>query len=64
MLTRDGVIIKLKRRCHGTQQVAVAKAFNVSPAYLSDVMVGRRDPGPKILAGLGLERVVRYRPIK
>ena len=33
---------------------------DVSPAYLSDVLNGRRDPGPSIYQRLGLVRVVRY----
>ena len=39
-----------------------AKEHDVSPAYVSDVLAGRRDPGKKILDALGLERVVTYRP--
>ena len=34
---------------------------DVSPAYLSDVLKGRREPGEKILAALGLERITYYR---
>ena len=35
-----------------------AKNLHVSPAYLSDVYRGRRDPGPALLEPLGLERKV------
>lgn len=41
-----------------------AKAIGVSPAYISDVWLGRRDPGAKLLDAMGLERVVEYRPKK
>lgn len=34
----------------------------VSTAYLSDVLNGRREPGKKILDVLGLEAVTFYRP--
>lgn len=34
---------------------------DVSNAYLSDVLKGRREPGEKILAALGLERITYYR---
>lgn len=34
----------------------------VSTAYLSDVLNGRREPGKKILDVLGLESVTHYRP--
>lgn len=32
----------------------------ISPAYLSDVLNARREPGPSICSPLGLVRVVRY----
>lgn len=46
----------------GGQQKDLAKALGVSPSYLSDVMNGRREPGPMILSRLGLRRQVVYRP--
>lgn len=36
----------------------------ISAGYLSDVTLGRRAPGPKILTALGLRRVVRYEPME
>lgn len=33
----------------------------ISTAYLSDVLKGRRDPGKKILDVLGMEAVILYR---
>ncbi len=36
--------------------------MGVSPSYLSDVLAGRREPGPKILAALGLSRRPAYGP--
>lgn len=50
----------LKQRV-GNSQVAWAKAHGVSPAYVSDVLAGRREPGKLVLDALGLERVVTYR---
>jgi hypothetical protein len=49
----------LKARCGSWK--AVAECLGVSPAYLCDVLHGRREPGAGILAPLGLERVVFYR---
>lgn len=46
----------------GGSQLRWCKLNDVSPAYLSDVMNGRREPGPKILDALGLEPVTFYRP--
>ena len=39
-----------------------ARAWKMSAAYLSDVLNGKREPGPKILKVMGLEKrvVVRY----
>lgn len=42
-------------------QAAWCKANGVSPAYLCDVMNGRREPGDKILRALGWKRVITYR---
>lgn len=44
---------------------AAAKRWKISPAYLSDVLNGRRNPGPAILKPLGYVRVVevKYQPI-
>ena len=43
----------------GTQS-AVAQWLGVSRAHVSDMLAGKRTPGPRILAKLGLEKVVRY----
>lgn len=37
-----------------------ALAHGISPAYVTDVLMLRREPGPLILHALGLERVVTY----
>lgn len=44
---------------HGSQDKA-AKRLRLSPAYLSDVLNGRREPGDKMLSALKLKRVVQY----
>jgi transcriptional regulator with XRE-family HTH domain len=41
-------------------QRAVANELRVSVQYLNDVLRGRRDPGDKLLKGLGLQRQVDY----
>lgn len=46
----------------GGNQLSWCKQNGISPAYLSDVLSGRRDPGPKILDALGLEPVTLYQP--
>ena len=37
----------------------LARRWCVSPAYVSDVVLGRRTPGPAILKPLGLQRPIR-----
>lgn len=41
----------------GDNQAAWAREHKLSPAYVSDVLNGRRDPGNKILKPLGLCRM-------
>ena len=47
---------------------AWAREIGASAAYVSDVMLGKRDPGPKILAALKIEKLPAdqhfYRHIK
>jgi hypothetical protein len=44
----------------GTAQDAAA-LWGISPAYLGDVRLKKRAPGPKLLRSLGIEQEVRYR---
>jgi hypothetical protein len=41
-------------------QAAWARRTGVSTALVNDVLRGNRGPGPAILRGLGLRKVVRY----
>lgn len=68
-MTADDVRGILKAACEGAgSNRAWAKANDVSPAYVSDVLLGRREPGPAILEPLGLEAVeerhVTYRRVR
>lgn len=58
------VALLVKECAAAGSQAAWAKARGVTPAYVSDVVNGRRDPGPSILMALGCERVVTYRRCK
>jgi hypothetical protein len=63
-MTLNDVLKLLADRCDAREsQAAWAKANNLSPSYVSDVLNRRRDPGDSILLALGVERVVGYRPI-
>ncbi len=60
-LSKADLVELLRQRAKraGSQQ-ALAEALGVTPAYLSDVLGGRREPGPKILEVLRLRRQVVY----
>lgn len=54
---KDALSIRVKA-C-GSQRT-LAREIGVSEPYLSDVLNGRREPGAKLLEGLGYRRVVVY----
>ncbi len=37
-----------------------ATKFKLSPAYVCDVLKGRRAPGPALCTALGIRRIIRY----
>ena len=47
----------------GTQK-EVANSLGISAQHLCDILLGKRELGPKVLKGLGIERVVTYRVIR
>ena len=64
--SRDDVLRMLNEliSAYGNQH-ELARAINVTPGYISNVVTGRCPPGPAILAVLGLEAVptVVYREV-
>lgn len=59
------VILKARLAAAGDNaQRDVARALGVSPSYLSEVLSEKMPPGPKLLAGLGLVKVVSYEPVE
>jgi DNA-binding transcriptional regulator YdaS (Cro superfamily) len=64
-MSEDDVIrlIRTRVKAAGSQR-ALTREWGISPAHMSDVLSGRRGPGPKILDRLNLRRVVRvdYQP--
>jgi DNA-binding transcriptional regulator YdaS (Cro superfamily) len=62
LFTASDVRRLLRRACiDAGKQEAVAALCGVSGAYISQVMLGKKPPGPSIARGLGLERVVAWR---
>jgi hypothetical protein len=64
-MTADDVRTMLREACRkaGTS-AAWADKHNVSQAYVSDTLNGRRGPGPAILRALGLTSEIRYQKNK
>jgi DNA-binding transcriptional regulator YdaS (Cro superfamily) len=62
MLTELQVIERLRMACASIGgQKAFARAHGFTPAYVHDVLHGRRPPADRILEALGLERIIIYR---
>lgn len=59
-MTRKELIQALRDRASESSQAALAKWLGISQPYLSDVLNGRRAPGPKILRKMGLKRTEQY----
>ena len=55
-LTREQVNQLIRREIGQNSLRSLAKKWEVSAPYISDVLLGRREAGPKILSRLGLKR--------
>ena len=53
--TKEEVLRRLAEKQGSRTQTALAEEIGISRPYLSDVLNGRRDPGPAILSFVGLE---------
>lgn len=60
-MTRDELttLIRAAVKDAGSQR-ALARKWDVSPSYVTDLLRGLRDPGPTILDAMGLERIIMY----
>ena len=62
MLTEQDVIERLRAAAAAAgSQRQFAKAHGFTPAYVHDVLHGKRAPAQRILDALGIERVTYYR---
>jgi DNA-binding transcriptional regulator YdaS (Cro superfamily) len=63
-MTNDQVIALLRKRIEQAgSQKAFAIQHELSPAFINDLLQGRREPSAAILHALGLERVVTFRKV-
>lgn len=60
-LTEDEMRLKLRDLCDDESQKRVAKRFGVSPAFICDVLYGRRNVTEALATAMGYERVVIFR---
>jgi len=60
-MDEDGFKARLLREVerYGNQK-KTAEALGISEQFLTDVLKGRRGPGPKLLEALGLKKRVEY----
>lgn len=61
-MTIQNPMTELKKRLKGKTQKELAKELNISPAYLNDILNGRRSIEPLAISKLGYE--VQYKKIK
>lgn len=64
-MTKEHILhrIRIKTMGRSTQKEAAAE-LGISAQHLCDILLGKRELGPKVLKGLGIERVVIYRVIR
>lgn len=57
-MSEKDVIDEIRKtvKAYGSMR-ALAREWQVTPSYISDLLKGRRVPGPKILSQLGLRAV-------
>ena len=63
-ITQEQVIQLMKRRQGKRTAKELAEELGITPQYLSDIYLGKREPGPSVLDKLGLEKEVLYRPLE
>jgi transcriptional regulator with XRE-family HTH domain len=60
-LTQEQVIELMRKKQGDRMAKDYAAELGISRPYLSDIYAGKREPGPTVLAKLGLEKIVIYR---
>ena len=57
-MDREFIIRELRKRQGGRSLRQFAKHLGISAPYLSDIYLGKRDPGPAILSQMKLVKIV------
>jgi hypothetical protein len=64
-MTKESLIKLLHKKAQRSESwTRLADSLSVSPQYLQDIKDGRREPGDKLLRGLGMVKVVTYVKVK
>ena len=61
--TREDLLKLLREKQGDRTAKQLAEELGITPQYLSDVFLGKRDPGESILEGLGLKKSTKYEKV-
>ena len=60
-MTKESLIKLLHKKAEQCESwTRLADKLGITPQYLQDIKDGRREPGDKLLRGLGMVKVVTY----
>lgn len=61
MFTKEKLLQRIEKEVAALgSQKAFADKIGITPAYLSDVLSGKREPGEKLLSRMGIHRVAMF----
>ena len=63
MLTKEELVVLLKRMVGESSQKKVANELRISPQYLNDIIRYRRSAGRKVCMALGIQKVIMYKSL-
>lgn len=59
-LTREDILQMMRDLADQEgSQAAAARKIGISPIYFSDILLGKRDPGPSVLQFFGVEKTYK-----
>jgi hypothetical protein len=60
-MTKESLIKLLHKKAERQESwTRLAESLGITPQYLQDIKDGRREPGDKLLRGLGMIKVITY----
>lgn len=61
---REDVIALLRKKQAGRPAYQLAEELGITASYLSDLFLGKKNPGPKLLTALGLTQKTIYQEVR